>query len=82
MSISISVILFNKWLLAYSGFPYPIALTSWHMLFCSTIAFMCVRVLKLVKSHNMTPRAYVRRVLPIGASIPNILNVHIGVRPH
>lgn len=67
MSISISVILFNKWLLAYSGFPYPIALTSWHMLFCSTIAFMCVRVLKLVKSHNMTPRAYVRRVLPIGA---------------
>ena len=35
MSISISVILFNKWLLAFSGFPYPITLTMWHMLFCS-----------------------------------------------
>lgn len=67
MSISISVILFNKWLLAFSGFPYPITLTSWHMLFCSVIAFVCVRVLKVVKSHNMTPRVYVRKVLPIGA---------------
>jgi len=24
---SMAVILFNKWLLAYSGFPYPLALT-------------------------------------------------------
>lgn len=66
MSISISVILFNKWLLAFSGFPYPITLTSWHMLFCSVIAFMCVRVFKVAKSHNMAPRVYMRRVLPIG----------------
>jgi uncharacterized membrane protein len=66
MSISISVILFNKWLLAFSGFPYPIALTSWHMLFCSVIGFLCVRVFKVVKSHNMTAHTYVRRVLPIG----------------
>lgn len=29
MSISMAVIMFNKWLLAYSGFPYPIALTLW-----------------------------------------------------
>ncbi len=68
MSISISVILFNKWLLAFSGFPYPIALTSWHMLFCSVVGFLCVRVFKVVKSHNMTAHTYVRRVLPIGAS--------------
>lgn len=66
MSISISVILFNKWLLAFSGFPYPIALTSWHMLFCSTVGFLCVRVFKVVKSHNMTAHTYTRRVLPIG----------------
>ena len=37
------------------------------MLFCSTIAFMMVRVLKVVKSVNMPRRDYVRRVLPIGA---------------
>jgi len=67
MSISIAVILFNKWLLAYSGFPYPIALTMWHMAFCSTIAFVAVRVLGVVKSHNMAPREYCKRVMPIGA---------------
>lgn len=67
MSISIAVILFNKWLLAYSGFPYPIALTMWHMFFCSTIAFIAVRVLGAVKSHNMSPREYATRVMPIGA---------------
>ncbi|KAI8468164.1 MAG: solute carrier protein [Monoraphidium minutum] len=66
MSISIAVILFNKWLLAYSGFPYPIALTMWHMIFCSSIAFVAVRVLGLVKSHNMSAREYMTRVMPIG----------------
>ncbi|KAI3430431.1 hypothetical protein D9Q98_005026 [Chlorella vulgaris] len=66
MSVSISVILFNKWLLAYSGFPFPIALTMWHMTFCSTIGFICIRVLKLVKSHNMSPKDYLQRVMPIG----------------
>ena len=70
MSISISVILFNKWLLAFSGFPYPIALTSWHMLFCSVVGFLCVRVFRVVKSHNMTRDVYVRRVLPIGGRPP------------
>lgn len=67
MSISISVIMFNKWLLAYSGFPYPIALTMWHMAFCSTVGFLCVRVGRLVKPHNMSTHDYLRRVMPIGA---------------
>ncbi|KAJ9506998.1 hypothetical protein QJQ45_030354 [Haematococcus lacustris] len=66
MAISIAVILFNKWLLAYSGFPFPIALTVWHMLFCSCIGFIAVRILKVVKSHNMSAREYCKRVLPIG----------------
>lgn len=66
MSISISVILFNKWLLAFSGFPYPITLTMWHMAFCSTIGFLCVRVGRLVKPHNMSAQDYFRRVMPIG----------------
>lgn len=66
MSVSTSVILFNKWLLAYSGFPFPIALTMWHMTFCSTVGFICVRVLKLVKSHNLSSQEYFQRVMPIG----------------
>jgi len=66
MSISISVILFNKWLLAFSGFPYPIALTMWHMAFCSTVGFLCVKMGRLVKPHNMSAQDYCKRVMPIG----------------
>ena len=55
MSISISVILFNKWLLAYAGFPFPISLTLWHMFFCSTVAFLCVRVFKVGSSRGGSP---------------------------
>lgn len=38
----------------------------WHMGFCSVIGFICVRVLKVVKSHNLTASDYFRRVMPIG----------------
>ncbi|KAL6769719.1 EZY14 [Auxenochlorella protothecoides x Auxenochlorella symbiontica] len=66
MSISISVILFNKWLLAFAGFPFPIALTMWHMAFCSAVGFFCIRVLGVTKTHNLSVEEYCRRVLPIG----------------
>ncbi|PNH03966.1 putative sugar phosphate/phosphate translocator [Tetrabaena socialis] len=66
MCVSCGVIMFNKWLLAYSGFPFPIALTLWHMFFCSFVGVLAVRVFKVVKSHNMTPRDYYTRVMPIG----------------
>ncbi|QDZ20302.1 solute carrier protein [Chloropicon primus] len=66
MSISITVILFNKWLLAYAGFPFPISLTLWHMFFCSTVGFLCVRVFKFVPSHNLSMADYASRVVPIG----------------
>ena len=45
MSISMGVILFNKYILAYSGFKYPIALTLWHMVFCTSIATTMVHIL-------------------------------------
>ena len=35
ISLSGTVILYNKWILAYYGFPYPITLTMWHMAFSS-----------------------------------------------
>lgn len=55
-----------QWVLAYSGFPFPLALTLWHMTFCSCVGFLAVRVFKLVKSHNMSVREYCTRVMPIG----------------
>ena len=61
------VILFNKWILAYSGFKYPIALTLWHMVFCTTVATVLMRVFKVTKRLSMPRKEYVSRVLPIGA---------------
>ena len=61
------VILFNKWILAYSGFKYPIALTLWHMVFCTTVATILMRVFKVTKRLSMPRKEYVSRVLPIGA---------------
>lgn len=67
MSVSMAVIMFNKWLLAFYGFPYPLTLTMWHMTFCSSIALVLVRGLKVVKSVNMSSTEYRKRVMPIGA---------------
>eukprot|EP00227_Mantoniella_beaufortii_P017860 CAMPEP_0197594102 /NCGR_PEP_ID=MMETSP1326-20131121/19725_1 /TAXON_ID=1155430 /ORGANISM="Genus nov. species nov., Strain RCC2288" /LENGTH=349 /DNA_ID=CAMNT_0043160207 /DNA_START=579 /DNA_END=1624 /DNA_ORIENTATION=- len=67
MSISMAVILFNKYILAYSGFGYPIALTLWHMVFCTTVATLAVRVLGVTKRLHMPQKEYINRVIPIGA---------------
>jgi len=42
--LSAAVILINKYVLSYSGFPYPISLTCSHMLFCSGLAAVVVRL--------------------------------------
>jgi hypothetical protein len=42
--LSAAVILINKYVLAYSGFPYPIALTCTHMAFCSILAWVFVKL--------------------------------------
>ena len=66
ITLSGTVILYNKWILAYYGFPYPISLTMWHMAFSAVLAFLCVR-LGYVPAVNMTTDTYVRAILPIGA---------------
>lgn len=66
MSISMAVIMFNKWILAYSGFSYPVALTMWHMVFCTCVVWVLVRVFRVTKRLKMTRRDYLRRVMPIG----------------
>eukprot|EP00239_Pterosperma_sp_CCMP1384_P005882 CAMPEP_0197853150 /NCGR_PEP_ID=MMETSP1438-20131217/22186_1 /TAXON_ID=1461541 /ORGANISM="Pterosperma sp., Strain CCMP1384" /LENGTH=348 /DNA_ID=CAMNT_0043467455 /DNA_START=374 /DNA_END=1420 /DNA_ORIENTATION=- len=66
IALSAAVILFNKYLLSEYGFPYPIALTMFHMGFCSTIAFVVIRVLKLVDSIGMDSETYMQAVVPIG----------------
>lgn len=67
MAISMSVILLNKYILAYSGFRYPIALTLWHMVFCTSVSSFLVRGIGATKRLHMPRKEYVNRVVPIGA---------------
>ena len=59
------VILYNKHILAYSGFPYPISLTLWHMLFCASLAVGLVRSGR-VAAVGMDRGTYLRAIVPIG----------------
>lgn len=50
--LSGTVILYNKYILAYYGFPFPIALTMWHMTFSGVLAFLLVRLGYVGVSHR------------------------------
>merc|ERR1719424_2412930 len=70
IAISTTMIMFNKWMMASAGFPYPMALTTWHMLLgtlltqslrlCAPGMFPSLQTLDLSASKYMTT------VFPIG----------------
>ncbi|KAK9865994.1 hypothetical protein WJX84_007622 [Apatococcus fuscideae] len=66
IGLSGTVILYNKWILSYFGFPYPISLTMWHMFFSSCLAFICVKI-GWVSGVDMSSQTYMKAVVPIGA---------------
>ncbi|PKA55366.1 putative sugar phosphate/phosphate translocator [Apostasia shenzhenica] len=70
--LSFTVIVYNKYILdpKMYNWPFPISLTMIHMAFCSSLAVLLVRVLRLVElptSPAMTRDLYVSSVVPIGA---------------
>ncbi|XP_057550826.1 probable sugar phosphate/phosphate translocator At2g25520 [Amaranthus tricolor] len=67
--LSFTVIVYNKFILDRKmyNWPYPISLTMIHMSFCSSLAFLLVKVLKLVESVTMSREVYFSSVVPIGA---------------
>jgi hypothetical protein len=67
IALSASVILFNKYILAFGGFPFPISLTVWHMLFSSSIASTLVWTGRVPSTEGMDARKCASAVLPIGA---------------
>jgi hypothetical protein len=69
ITLSSSVILFNKHLLDYANFRFPIILTTWHLLFATIMTQLlarCTTVLDGRKSVKMTGRVYLRAIVPIG----------------
>ncbi|BBN17479.1 solute carrier family 35, member C2 [Marchantia polymorpha subsp. ruderalis] len=67
--LSFTVIIFNKYILDKKMYdwPFPISLTMIHMGFCSSLAFLLVRVFKFVEPVGMTRELYMSSVVPIGA---------------
>ncbi|XP_057415836.1 probable sugar phosphate/phosphate translocator At2g25520 [Lotus japonicus] len=67
--LSFTVIVYNKYILDRKmyNWPYPISLTMIHMGFCSSLAYLLVRVFKLVEPVSMSRELYLKSVVPIGA---------------
>jgi len=71
ISLSSSVILFNKWILSGLDFHYPIILTSVHLVFATIMTQLLARFTTLLdgrKRVKMTGRVYLRAIVPIGAA--------------
>ncbi|XP_062078034.1 probable sugar phosphate/phosphate translocator At4g32390 [Humulus lupulus] len=66
--LSFTVIVYNKYILDRKmyNWPFPISLTMIHMAFCSSIAYLLVRVFKLVEPVSMSRELYIQSVVPIG----------------
>ncbi|KAH0683453.1 hypothetical protein KY290_022056 [Solanum tuberosum] len=67
--ISFTVIVYNKYILDRKlyGWPFPISLAMIHMTFCSSLAFLLVRVFKVVEPVSFSWNVYLTCILPIGA---------------
>ena len=65
ISLSCGLILFNKYLLANYGFPYPLALTLMHMGFCSVLATGVIKG-GFAKGIDIDWGTYFRAIVPIG----------------
>ncbi|KAM3012972.1 hypothetical protein FF2_025893 [Malus domestica] len=67
--LSFTVIVYNKYILDRKmyNWPFPISLTMIHMAFCSSIAFLLVRVFRLVDAVSISRDLYLKSVVPIGA---------------
>ncbi|KXZ44371.1 hypothetical protein GPECTOR_68g342 [Gonium pectorale] len=64
IGLSAGVILINKYILGYGGFPFPVALTMVHMGFCSSLAFLLIKM-GLVKTIELDQGTYYTTVVPI-----------------
>ncbi|CAI0444370.1 unnamed protein product [Linum tenue] len=49
------------------NWPYPISLTMIHMSFCASLAFVLIKVFKVVEPVSMSREMYISSVVPIGA---------------
>lgn len=69
ISLSSSVILYNKWILDTLKFHYPVILTTYHLVFATVMTRILARCSTLIDGRKkvvMTGRLYLRAIVPIG----------------
>lgn len=69
ISLSSSVIIFNKYILHTANFRFPIILTTWHLGFATLMTQLMARFTTMLDSRKkvpMTGRVYLRAIVPIG----------------
>ncbi|KAF2115529.1 triose-phosphate transporter family-domain-containing protein [Lophiotrema nucula] len=69
ITLSSSVIVFNKYILDTAKFHYPIFLTTWHLVFATFMTQFLARFTTILDSRKkvpMTGRVYLRAIVPIG----------------
>ncbi|KAL9602694.1 MAG: hypothetical protein Q9219_001684 [cf. Caloplaca sp. 3 TL-2023] len=88
ITLSSSIIWFNKWILDDGGFHYPVTLTCWHLTFATIMTQLMSRTTTLLdgrKNVKMTGKIYLRAIVPIGAFFSlslicgNITYLYLGV---
>ncbi|KAJ3161515.1 hypothetical protein HDU88_007320 [Geranomyces variabilis] len=92
MSLSSSVILFNKYILFEGGFPFPIFLTTWHLIFATLATRVLHRSTNLLSgldgvqlSRETYWKACILAIVPIGALFSatlifsNLAYLHLSV---
>ncbi|OMO57558.1 putative sugar phosphate/phosphate translocator-like protein [Corchorus olitorius] len=67
--LSFTVIVYNKYILGKKmyNWPFPIFLTMIHISFCATLAFLLIKVFKVVELVSMSRELYLSSIVPIGA---------------
>ena len=65
VSLSGATIMYNKWILVFYNFPFPVTLTMWHMGFSALLATICVKAGWVPAEKKMTSEIYLQAVLPV-----------------
>lgn len=67
VSSSVGLIIFNKWLFTSGGFPYPVLLTTWHMLLSTVLTqFMFQGGLIAPTAEPINAKTFAKQILPVG----------------
>jgi hypothetical protein len=62
---SISLIMYNKWMLSYLGFHFPIALMLIHQILCSIAAYVSINFLNMTTPLNLSWDQIIKNVAPV-----------------